>query len=565
VSFSLAALTLAGCTWLMTPWSRPIWDALPLLAYAQFPWRLLAVQAFAIALLAAQAPALLGERWRLPAVTLCVLILAVAGMAGIRPDRLPIREGDVTTERLMLYETYSGNIGGTVRHEYLPREMVPRPLASGVQLNGGVKPAPLALEGALEGAMLRQAGPTSELWQVSVSAPTLLAFHTTFFPGWRAWVDGRPQGVEPLPGLGLIGLRLGPGSHEVRLRLGLTPVRRYATWASALAAAVWLGLSLYPALRSQRGRRASLQVAVALAVGILWLALAPERRGQASQVGPLVMDFMRAPYLHREPEGIFFQGDGGETGVVRLVDYRLGQDTLRPGEPLQIVMRWAPHDADATVVLDLVAATAHYSGRHPIWASATHPLDAAEVSLDLMPPQEIPPGIYALACRVERGGAALRPRTAQGREMDRLALQPIQIVGQRRASGDEPVLGHYGPEFAPPAVALVGARAERTGQEQLEVGLTWRSERQAPLNYMLSLRLKGADGEQIASRDLPPLLGGYPTSLWRPGELVADRVALKLPDGAQLADTDLLEIVLYDRLTMKSVGTTEVALIEARP
>ena len=63
---------------------------------------------------------------------------------------------------------------------------------------------------------------------------------------------------------------------------------------------------------------------------------------------------------------------------------------------------------------------------------------------------------------------------------------------------------------------------------------------------------------RIVWRDLPPLLGGYPTSLWRPGEIVADRVLLSLPDDQPMGGDCELEIVLYDRMTLKAVGTARL-------
>ena len=78
------------------------------------------------------------------------------------------------------------------------------------------------------------------------------------------------------------------------------------------------------------------------------------------------------------------------------------------------------------------------------------------------------------------------------------------------------------------------------------------------MNYMLSLRLKRADGSQVTSRDLPPLLGGYPTSLWRAGELVTDRVLLSLPETGLDPGDYLIEVVLYDRVTLQAVGTAIV-------
>jgi len=67
-----------------------------------------------------------------------------------------------------------------------------------------------------------------------------------------------------------------------------------------------------------------------------------------------------------------------------------------------------------------------------------------------------------------------------------------------------------------------------------------------------------ADGIQTASRDLPPLLGGYPTSLWCPGEAITDRVLVPLPADAPPAEALTLEVVLYDRITLSAVGTARV-------
>lgn len=58
----LLACGLVGYTFLIMPWSRPIWDHVPLLPYVQFPWRMLSVQALCIALLAADGLGALARR-----------------------------------------------------------------------------------------------------------------------------------------------------------------------------------------------------------------------------------------------------------------------------------------------------------------------------------------------------------------------------------------------------------------------------------------------------------------------------------------------------------------------
>lgn len=543
----VAAFSLLAYTWLITPLSRGVWGRVPLLPYVQFPWRMLSVQALAISILAASLPSL--WRDRLVETAGLALLVVFTGMAGLSLDRLPLREADITPERLMLYETYSGNIGTTVRYEYLPKEMVPRPFVSGVQLNGGQKPPPLALEGELSAARLLRRTPSREVWEIEVSSPALLAFHTTFYPGWEATVDGAAQGVEPLAGLGLVGLRLSPGRHRVTLQLERTPVRRFTLWASAAGLLIWLAGLLYPYWRSRRYRRGAAITALCLATAVIWLLVAPRPAARPAQAkGPLVMDFARAPYLHEEPEGVYL-------GVTGLLGYTLSSANPRPGEELEITLHWdwtkQPHQAR----VELVGATAHLFAPSPVWAEATVAITTAYTMLRLGLPADMPPGLYVPQLIVLKDGQPQVVRTAHGATMGTLALAPVQVPGGRRATGEEPVLGHFGPERALPVIDLVGVETRCPGGGMIEAALAWRSQRQAPLNYMLSLRLRRADGSLVVSRDLPLLLGGYPTSLWVPGELITDRVLLALPERETPDGGYGLEIVLYDRLTLRAVGT----------
>lgn len=554
----LAFLSLGVYTWLMTPSSGWVWEHVPLAAYVQFPWRLLSVQALSIALIAANIPALWPGRWGRGVGLILAGAAAVAGMAGLRPDRLPLREADITPQRLMLYETFSGNIGTTIRHEYLPREMVPRPFVSAVQLNRGEKPAPLALEGQLRAAQLVSRTPVSETWDLEVAGDSLLAFHTTFYPGWEAQVDGLPQPVEPLGGLGLVGLRLSPGGHRVRLRFEDTPLRRQAARISLASLAACLTLALCPCGRSRRYRVGTLATAGLLAIGAAWLVVAPSPLPRAEEAqGPLVMDYARAPYLHEEPDGVHL-------GEALLRGYTFDETRVRPGDTLHLSLAWQRTYPEHQAWIQLVGATAHLFEPSPVWAEASAAIMGRQLRLALDLPDDIPPGLYVLRLSVRKRGQEQVIRTFRGREMGPLALQPVQVVAGREASGREPVLAYFGPERAPPVIALVSMSFSKLAGERLVVGLTWRAERQAPVNYMLSVRLNRADGERVVARDLPPLLGGYPTSLWRPEELITDRVILTLPEDTPRPGEYQLEVVLYDRMSLQAAGTAAAKRITLR-
>lgn len=543
----VAAFVFVVSTWLITPASKGVWTHLPLLSYAQFPWRFLSVQAMAVSLLVTNIPALVEGRMA-PLLVLAVgLAAAFAGMAGIPVDRLPLQESEITPRRLMLYETYSGNIGATIRHEYLPREMVPRPFTSAVQLSGGSKPGPLALEGRLVQAQLLHRAADDETWDIEVAEPSLLAFHTTCFPGWRAEVDGLPQDVEGLEGLGLVGLTLAAGAHRVRLQLGSTPLRLYASWGSLAGWVFWMALALCPCRRSKAYRMGAGAVAIVSAILLLWLVLAPVPGNPVRAEGPEVMDYARAPYLHREPEGIFFE-------QVRLRDYTLAPTRLGPGEVVEITFDWEGIQPTCRVRIKLVGATSHLFDHQPVWTEVSTDILGSPQTVELPLPDDIPPGLYLLDLRVVVDGKERAPRTASGQEIDDLALEPIQVVMGRTATGREPVLGEFGPEDALPVISLVDAEVYLVRDRRLEASLTWRGERQAQANYALSLRLDRANGDRVVTADVPPLLGGFPTSLWPPGELITDRVPLVLPETEEVRGEYVLEVVLYDRMTLKAIG-----------
>jgi len=223
-----------------------------------------------------------------------------------------------------------------------------------------------------------------------------------------------------------------------------------------------------------------------------------------------------------------------------------------------VTLTWEGPAGGERLRLELVAATAHLFEPAPVWATVESPITVPWTSLAFPLPEDLPEGLYVTRLTVLSGDDSVTPRTAHGVGMGRLVLQPIHILSLRRSTGDEPVLGGFGPPEEPAVTTLVAAEVGQLGGGLAEVALQWRSERQAPLNYYLSVRILGADGAQVASRDLPPLLGAFPTSLWRPGALIADRVLILLPADAAPLEECSLEVVLYDRITLGAVGTARV-------
>jgi uncharacterized membrane protein YfhO len=74
----------------------------------------------------------------------------------------------------------------------------------------------------------------------------MLRFYTAYYPGWRAWVDGREATIEFWGDLGGMAVGVPAGEHTVELRFGDTWPRLWGAIISAtslLALAAWLGLA----------------------------------------------------------------------------------------------------------------------------------------------------------------------------------------------------------------------------------------------------------------------------------------------------------------------------------
>jgi len=77
-----------------------------------------------------------------------------------------------------------------------------------------------------------------------------------------------------------------------------------------------------------------------------------------------------------------------------------------------------------------------------------------------------------------------------------------------------------GPLFGK-TIRLEGLRVYSEG-ERLRVEAWWRAVDSPPDDYTALVHLYDAEGTLLATGDVPPLEGAFPTSLWEPGDLVVD-------------------------------------------
>ena len=82
---------------------------------------------------------------------------------------------------------------------------------------------------------------------LSAKSPVVLELNAHYYPGWRAFLDGKPVsigplGQAPLSASGLVRVPVPEGDHEVRIEFGRTPLRLALDLVSLAALLVGLGM-----------------------------------------------------------------------------------------------------------------------------------------------------------------------------------------------------------------------------------------------------------------------------------------------------------------------------------
>ena len=148
------------------------------------------------------------------------------------------------------------------------------------------------------------------------------------------------------------------------------------------------------------------------------------------------------------------------------------------------------------------------------------------------------------------------PVTTRGDVLGTTYLTPVRIDSRVSADGDERILQPFGERIA---LAEVDAVQQVAGT--LEITLTWRVSASPPQNYKTALRLRDPAGRDVARLDTQPGYGFYPTSMWRPGELVYDRYTLSLDDGMPPGGDYALDVTLYDGGAVRPIGTARIPYV----
>ena len=231
------AVLTAIVVFLMLSVSAPLWQVLPLVRLAQFPWRLLTLTVVSMAFLCGAAAQAIQPRRVLVDVP-TVILVALLILGSLPYVQAEMSEQEVSLAGLMRFQQSADEMtGSTAWVREIPSwspmadyHIAGEPLTSKVNFDalyqqpGRVHARTLAL------------GVDSELVEYSAERPVLLTFNTFYYPGWHAYLlDPETDAViEELPialrgKLGLMTVRVPSGVGRVLLQFEDTPVRKLGT------------------------------------------------------------------------------------------------------------------------------------------------------------------------------------------------------------------------------------------------------------------------------------------------------------------------------------------------
>jgi hypothetical protein len=411
--------------------SRPIWQNVPGLRTLQIAWRWQTLTTFATAMIAgyvASEPvldALTAALKRVPRAAIrAALVIVVAALlmstalplmpweaAHVPTADYPLDDARVNRSSMALYDYGRGlwlrEHGNAFMFEYMPVwNEVPRE-------EFFLSTNPASSEANLDAVVIPERQTPLEHWyRVSAAAPWTLQLHQFYFPGWEAVIDGQVQPAAPTGSLGLAGVQIPAGEHNVNFRFGATAPRRIGWALTLITAAAWLLAAVWL-------RRWRWLAAIALVV-IYAGATALSARANPAAYTPVAVD-------------------ANFDNQVRLAGFHAPVDALGPGKANDVTLEWLALTQPATdykVFVHLIDTTgklwAQHDGQPGFYFTPATRWQPGEIITDhhiLEWQGDPPPGRYQLRAGLydPATGSRLPVTLADGATADQVLLAEFDL------------------------------------------------------------------------------------------------------------------------------------------
>jgi hypothetical protein len=244
---------MGGAALLCSRLSQPLWEGLPMLKYAQFPWRFLGLVVFGSAMCGAfvvDQIGTLGRRSELIAFSMGLIVVmgayfpyysqarflvgdartkAVLPVTAAQLDALDAAGALIPIGRFVTTaDLRAAGERATSGDDFLPRGVAEKPSRS-------VAESMLARPGEVR--KLARRGINDYEAQIGMTAPGEVELRQFWFPGWVAMVDGRETSAFPSGPQAIVTCNAPAGEHLVEFRYDGMPQRR-----TGLAISVFSGI-----------------------------------------------------------------------------------------------------------------------------------------------------------------------------------------------------------------------------------------------------------------------------------------------------------------------------------
>jgi hypothetical protein len=553
-----AALLVAVGMMLQVASLAPLYNLIPLLAFVQFPWRLLALVGLGSAILAGVLVEAASLRLDFR-VVLAVLVIGgslTTAVARLHPDMMPVDEQVLSTETINRIELADYGLGSTHSGEYLPVSSGQRnatrfrktmlDAGSGQGRAGQTRPSDLRVE-RLDWR------PDRIVVDVEASAPDRLVLHQFAFPGWSARIDGASTGVLAVGQLGLLGVDAPAGGHTVELTWGLTPLRSAAAAVSLLSLAL---LGMLGAGRVWPVHRGALTIGVVVAglggAAMLpgWSALVPSTN-ESSTTGVIGASGPGSPSLDDSLGLVDVRQDLSRLARDRLALLRL---TWLVRRPPAAGYRAAIEVQGANGVTHRAAWT--YEPDSRLWERG----EIVPTTIAVRLPADFPAGDARLRLTFER------PEGVGPVELGALTVPAMRGTSSANGAGPGLDIGseiRVSPGPLQPGERGAGPRVRPGGA--LDVPLQWEALSSDPDvdRELLAVAVLATPAGDLTSEPGRPGDWFSPMPFWQLGEVIEERLRIAVPSSAPPGSYPL-SVRVYTRDLARG-GAVEPGASSGRP
>ncbi len=216
-------MALLLSVFMMTYHSEFIWDNLPILQIAQFPWRFLTFTGVLMSFLSGSIWFLIKSlKWRVVSATFAILAIVGLNFNYFKPERFFPAADYYYTDRQKIKTQMSD-----ILFDYIPATAKKNP--------------PFFSQPYQTSAQISDWREKTGLYQFEATTqePTTLTLNNYYFPGWKVFVDQKESPINYENLLGIIEFTLPSGNHQIMVKLTKTPIQ---LWADRISLTGWLGL-----------------------------------------------------------------------------------------------------------------------------------------------------------------------------------------------------------------------------------------------------------------------------------------------------------------------------------